>query len=502
MSSYWIDSTKDDFNMTKLDKDLETDVCIIGAGIFGLTTAYYLSKKGFNVVVLDKHGIGEKASGYTSAKITSQHGLIYDYLYNSFSKDFAKKYLYANEESIKNIQNIIETENIECDFETKSNYVYTMDISEVPKIEKEVDTVKSLGFDCRLVNNTDLPIKISAAIEFPNQAQFHPRKYMLGLAKIILNNGGKIFTNTAVFDVKKDDDYYLILTENNSVKCKYVVLASHYPFLNIPGFYFLKMYQDTSYVIGVDTKTKLFDGMYINSKSPIYSFRTAKYKDKEILLLGGAGHKTGNEVDYSSTYGTLEKEAKKLYPNCEILYRWNTRDCITLDKIPYIGEFSNVYPNIYIGTGFNKWGMTSSNVASNIITDKILGISNEYEDIFSSTRMSPIKNRWEMKNMIKESVSSIVINKFKIPSSTIDNIKNDNGAIVNIDGQKVGIYKDTSGNIFAVRPICTHLGCLLSWNNVDKTWDCPCHGSRFDYIGKNIYDPAIKNLEILDIDLS
>ena len=168
LNSYWIDSTKDDFKSSEFNENLEADVCVIGAGMFGLSTAYYLSKKGLNVIVLDKDGIGKKASGYTTAKITSQHGLIYDYLYNSFSKDFAQKYLNANEQAIKNIQNIIESENIDCDFESKSNYVYATDISEVPKIEKEVDIVKSLGFDCKFVNNTSLPIKISGAIEFPN----------------------------------------------------------------------------------------------------------------------------------------------------------------------------------------------------------------------------------------------------------------------------------------------------------------------------------------------
>ena len=191
----------------------------------------------------------------------------------------------------------------------------------------------------------------------------------------------------------------------------------------------------------------------------------------------------------------LEKYAKQLYPNCEILFRWDTRDCITLDKVPYIGPFSNAMENIYIGTGFKKWGMTTSNVAANIITDYILGNENKYTYLFDSTRMQPIKNRVEFKNILTESVNSLVLNKFKTPKLTFDNISNNSGGIIEVNNQKVGIYKDTSGNIFAVKPVCSHLGCLLSWNDVDKTWDCPCHGSRFDYMGKNLYDPAIKDLE-------
>ena len=261
------------------------------------------------------------------------------------------------------------------------------------------------------------------------------------------------------------------------------------------------MYQSTSYVIGVDIKDEPFDGMYINTKSPVFSYRFANDGQKRILLVGGADHKTGSKINLSNAYEILEKEIKKYYPNAQVIYRWNTEDCISLDKIPYIGEFSNFIPNMYVGTGFNKWGMTSSNVAANIITDKILGRENEYEEVFKSTRLHPIKNNEEMGSMLKETVNSVLVNKFKVPALDLEKIKNNTGAVLEYDKQKLGVYKNSRGEIFAVKPICTHLGCLLSWNNIDKTWDCPCHGSRFDYMGKNIYNPAIKDLEIIDIEL-
>lgn len=496
MNSYWIESTKEEGKFNPLDKDISCDVCIIGAGIFGLTTAYYLSKKGLNVVVLDKSEVGVKASGHTTAKITSQHGLIYNYLIHDFGIDIAKKYLNANEEAIKNIKHIIDEENIECDFKVQSNFIYATKPEELEKIQKEVNSVNSLDFKTQFVEHTPTPFETLGAIMFPNQAMFHPRKYMLGLCDCILKNQGQIFTNTIVYDVKNLDNYYETSTKDYTVKSKYVVLASHYPIINFPGFYFTKMYQDTSYIIGVDTKSEAFDGMYINSSAPTYSYRWAQCEDKQLLLIGGAGHKTGEDyISNASTYEVLEKKAKDLYPNSEILYRWNTRDCITLDKVPYIGEFSNMMPNMYVGTGFNKWGMTSSNVAANIITDKILGIENKYEEAFTSTRLKPIKNRWEMKDMLKQVATSLVVEKLKIPDETLNKIENDSGAIAEVDGHKIGIYKDSSGKIYAVKPTCSHLGCTLSWNNVDKTWDCPCHGSRFDYKGKNMYDPAIKDLE-------
>jgi len=501
MSSLWIKTTDNMGAFEKLEKELETEVCIIGGGMVGLTTAYYLCKNGYNVTILEKDKIGEKTSGNTTAKITSQHGIFYNYLLNDFGKDFAKKYLKSNEKAIENIKQIIDEENIDCDFEYQSNYVYALKTDELSQIKEEVGAVNLLGGDAKFIDKTELPFDTLCAIEFKNQAQFHPRKYMLGLCDSITQNGGKIYTNTKVYDVEKKDGMYAVKTMENTIKCKYVVLASHYPFINMPGFYFAKMYQETSYAIAVDTKTELFNGMYINVKQPIYSFRTAEYNGKKILILAGSNHKTGEAIENNKNYEDLENKAKELYPDSEILFRWNTRDCISLDKVPYIGEFSKFMPNVYVATGFKKWGMTTSNVAANIITDKIMGKENKYEEIYNSTRIDLIKNRWEVKNMIKQTATSEVIEKFKIKEEPIENIQNDNGAILKIDGKNVGIYKDTSGNIFAVKPYCTHLGCMLAWNNLDKTWDCPCHGSRFDYMGKNIYDPAMKDLEIYNIDM-
>lgn len=500
MNSFWIESTKNNGKFSTLTEDISCDVCIIGAGLFGLTTAYYLSKKGLNVIVLDKDEVGKKVSGHTTAKITSQHGLIYDYLIQTFGTDAAKKYLYANEDAIKNIKEIVNVEKIDCDLTSQSSFVYTTKPDDIEKIKAEVQAVNSLEFSAKFAEQTSLPFDISGAIMFPNQAMFHPRKYMLGLCNCIIKNNGHIFINTLVTDVKQDENCYNTLANNSTVKSKYVVIASHYPFINFPGFYFTKMYQETSYIIGVDTKTDLFDGMYITSSDPTYSFRTTKNDNRNILLIGGANHKTGvDDVTYSSTYDLLEQKAKELYPESKILYRWSTRDCITLDKVPYIGEFSNLIPNIYVGTGFNKWGMTTSNLAANIVADKILGIENKYEEVFTSTRLKPIKNIEEVTNMIKQTAKSLVIEKLKIPDNTLNDIQNDSGRIIEIDGNKIGIYKDSSGNIHAIKPTCTHLGCMLSWNNADKTWDCPCHGSRFDYTGKNIYDPAFRNLQAFNL---
>ena len=504
MNSLWLnEKAKEKF--PKLEKDLETQVCIIGAGIFGISTAYYLTQKGYNVTILERDKIVNRVTGHTTAKITSQHGLIYHYLLNQYGKEFARKYYLANQKSIQEIEKIITQNQIECDFERQNSCVYTTNQSEIEKIDEELHALKELDIEASKIEETPLPFEIVSGVEFKNQAQFNPIKYIEGLVEQITDTKGKIFENTVCYDIKRDRDSYICYTEGNTVKAKYVVLASHYPFINFPGVYFAKMYQSSSYVIGIDTKSELFDGMYINIQSPIYSFRTAKDGDKKILLLGGGDHKTGENISYKDSYGLLEEKAKQWYPNCEIKYRWSTRDCITLDKIPYIGEFSNTLPNMYVGTGFNKWGMTSSNIAARIVTDKIDGKENEYSEVFEATRLNPIVNKDEVKNMVSQTVKSLVVERIEKPEKvindeiTLDDIKQESGQIVELNGEKVGVYKDIEGKMFAVKPVCTHLGCILNWNDADKTWDCPCHGSRFDYTGKNIYNPALKDLEKVEL---
>ena len=443
MNSLWLSENKND-KFESLSNNIETDVCIIGAGIFGMTCGYYLSKAGLKVTIVEKDEIGHKTTGHTTAKITSQHGLFYTYLVDTYGESFAKDYLSANQDAIENIKNIINNEKINCDFERQSSFVFTTNPSEVSQIKKEVDILNSLGFPANFVTKTGLPFEIAGAVQFQNQAQFNPIKYLNGLANSITKNHGEIYTSTTVYDVKHSDDMFYTFTPNGVISSKYVILASHYPFINFPGIYFFKMYQSSSYVIGIDTKKTLNNGMYITASSPTYSFRPANYNGRKILLIGGSGHKTGTPLSYEDTYGALENYAKQLYPNCEILFRWDTRDCITLDKIPYIGRFSNTMDNIYVGTGFNKWGMTSSNVAANIVCDMILGRKNEYAYVFDSTRIHPIKNRTEIKNMITESVNSLALNKFKDSDIDFDEIPINSGGIIDVNNQKVGIYKDTS----------------------------------------------------------
>ncbi len=397
------------------------------------------------------------------------------------------------------IKEIIDKENIDCDFEWQDSFVYTNSENELQKIKLEIATLNSLGFSATFSESLPLPFKTLGGICFPNQAQFHSRKYCFGLVKKL--HDSFIYENSKVVDVKKEGNGYKTICDNgNFVYSTYIAICSHYPIINFPGFYFLKMYQDTSYLIAVDTKSKLFPGMYISAEEPTTSLRTAPYKDKRILLLGGSGHKTGDtSIDVNSCYRNLENYAKSLYPKCEILHRWSTEDCITLDKLPYIGKFSNLLPNVFVATGFKKWGITSSYVAANIICNQILKIQNPDSDIYRATRFAPIENGNETVNMVKQTGFSLFLNKLKAPALSFSDIKIGHGGVVNYNNTKIGIFRKSSDEIIAINPYCTHFGCELSWNELEKTWDCPCHGSRYDYTGKLLTEPSKKDLERIDL---
>lgn len=537
MNSYWINSEKNKEKYNKVEKNIETDICIIGGGITGISTAYYLTKENLKVTVLDMGKIGFQTTGNSTAKITSQHGLFYKDLKDSKGEDFARLYYDANEDAIKNIKKIVEKEKIQCDLECQSAYVLAANKEEVQKVKDEVEVVRGFGGHAEYLEREDIDKNLLilnplAAIRFKNQAQFNSYKYTIELAKICKNLGANIYENTKVVDVRDEKDYYYLETEDGyKIKAKYLVITTKYPIINIPGFYFMKMYQSTSYGISIPVKEKLFDGMYITSTNPKVSLRMAKVdnniikdvvdgnienyakQDKEnrkrvkekqnskidneyVLIVVGADHKTGEKTDLSNSYKKLENIAKQIYPQGKVENYWNTEDYITLDKIPYIGKYSNMWENAYVATGFNKWGITTSNIATNIITDMIIGRKNRYEDIFISTRVEPVKNRQEVGNMLKETVSSLVLKKFELPESEQASLKNEEGKIIEIEGEKVGAYKDKEGRIYTIVPKCAHLGCELSWNNLDKTWDCPCHGSRYDYTGKMLYGPTVKDLYI------
>ena len=495
--SIWLDSCKFK-NYSTLAKELSCDICIIGGGITGITTAYYLVKKGFSVTVIDQGLFGNNTTGNTTGKITSQHNLFYDYLYKAFGLNFARDYYNANEQALSNIKEIIDFNNIDCDFEIKDSYVFTQNKSNIQKFKDEFKALKYINPNVSLEKNIELPLSVKSAIKFPNQAQFNSLKYIKCLMQILEEKNVNLFENTKALDIKKDNNIYSVITENGKINCNYVVIACGFPFINFPGFHFIKMYQSTAYAIAIDTNMPIIDNMYINFEAPTISYRTAIFNNKKIPIIAGFDHKTGTLENSKNAYQFLNQVAKKIYPDCTIISKWATEDCVSVDKLPYIGEFSTFTPNVYLATGFKKWGMTTSNIAANIICDEICGIKNKYAYLFNSKRFHPIKNIAETKNNIKEATEGLVFKKFIIKDFDIDKIPENSSKIFKHNGSIIGIYKDEESNIHVIKPVCSHLGCLLSWNNTLKTWDCPCHGSRYDINGNCIYGPSNNSLEKLD----
>ncbi|MDH5072251.1 Cytochrome b6-f complex iron-sulfur subunit 1 [Clostridium perfringens] len=440
-------------------------------------TAYMLKQKGRDVVLIDAAEIASGNTKNTTAKITSQHDLIYSKLIAEFGEEKARQYAKANELAIKKYKEIIEDKRIECDFEEKPAYVYSL--NEVDVLKEEVEAAKNLGIDAEFVQEANLPFKINGAVKFNNQAQFNPLKFLKGISNELV-----IYENTRALEIKEN----LVVTSGGNITANNIVVATHYPIMNAPGYYFMKMHQERSYVLALENTSEI-DGMYIDLNKEGYSFRTYN----NLLLLGGISHRTG-ENEEGGSYDELRKVAKRLYPKAKEKYYWSAQDCMTIDGIPYIGRYSSETPNIYVATGFNKWGMTSSMVSAMIISDMILEKENDFSEIFSPRRFDLSLSINNIANDLIETAKNFIAQKVYIPSSEIEHIKNGHGGIIEYNGEKVGVYKNKEGKEFFVSTKCTHLGCQLSWNSDELTWDCPCHGSRFDYKGRLIGSPATKDL--------
>lgn len=476
MKSLWSESCK--FRKREaLNKDIKTDVLVIGAGIAGILTAYMLKQRGREVVVIDAAEIASGNTKNTTAKITSQHDLIYSKLITEFGEEKARQYAKANELAIKKYKEIIGDKRIECDFEEKPAYVYSL--NEVDVLKEEAEAAKKLGIDAEFVQKATLPFKINGALKFNNQAQFNPLKFLKDISNELV-----IYENTRALEIKEN----LVVTSGGNITAKNIVVATHYPIMNAPGYYFMKMHQERSYVLALENTNEI-DGMYIDLNKEGYSFRTYN----NLLLLGGISHRTG-ENEEGGSYDELRKVAKRLYPKAKEKYHWSAQDCMTIDGIPYIGRYSSETPNIYVATGFNKWGMTSSMVSAMIISDMILEKENDFSEIFSPRRFDLSLSINNIANDLIETAKNFIAQKVYIPSSEIEHIKNGHGGIIEYNGEKVGVYKNKEGKEFFVSTKCTHLGCQLSWNADELTWDCPCHGSRFDYKGRLIGSPATKDL--------
>ncbi len=413
-----------------LDKDINTDVLIIGGGICGILTAHYLKQNGVNAILVEGGKICQRTTKNTTAKITAQHGIIYDKLLSLFGPNSAKLYYEANRDAIEEYAKLCK--NLDCDFERISSTVFSR--KESNEIKKELSVLRQLNIPVEYSKKTELPFEVCDALTFKNQAQFNPLKFVCEIAREL-----EIYEHTAIVKISGQKAF----TKSRQINAKKIIVATHFPFINRYGLYFMKMYQERSYVIALRGADEL-NGNYIEAESGGLSFRPYK----NLLLLGGFSHRTAKK---SCQWENLKKAASNLYPDSVSVYKWATQDCMTLDGMPYIGKYSNFSENLFVATGFNKWGMSSSLIAAKMLCDAVLSRKNEYSKLFSPNRS--------------------ILHK-----------------------QLLCNLKESALGLIGIGKRCPHLKCKLKWNDTEKTWECSCHGSRFNSNGKVIDNPANKDM--------
>lgn len=493
-TSLWTDTTPGT-DFPKLGHDLHVDVAIVGGGIAGLTTAMLLQEAGLKVVVVEARGIVTGVTANTTAKITALHGAIYKSLITAFGREGAQIYAQANQAAIDKIERFIDNEGIDCDFSRDFACTYTASDALVSLLEEEVRAAESAGLPVYFTENTPLPYPVRGAICLKDQARFHPRKYLLGMVLKFIGAGGSIFENTRCRSIRKGKTFSEVVTDGGILRANDVVIATNYPFYD-PAFYFSRLYPYRSYALGIRLNTPCPEGMYISVEEPFLSARKNPVEGGEILIVGGVHHKTGMAEDTVSLYKELERFARRSFDVKSIDYHWSTQDNSTPDHVPYIGPASPIHKNLYIITGFKGWGMAHSMVAAMIISDAVLGRKNDWASLYNPLRFKPSSAlKFAKENM--QVAKSFVKERLLSASDSLDaqGLRPGEGGVFQGKDAKIAVAKDSRGETHAVSPVCVHLGCMVSWNNGEETWDCPCHGSRFDADGHVIHAPANRDLE-------
>ena len=494
--------------------DIETDVLIIGGGIAGLLCAFQLMGSGLDVTLIEAQNLLRGVTQNTTAKITSQHDLIYDHLSTSFSPEWAKLYAAANENAILEFEQIVAREHIDCGFERLSAFVYTRDEKKLSDLEKEESAARAAGIDAQVVSECGLPFSVAGALEFRGQAQYHPLRFLARIVQLVAQRC-HIHENTPALPPNEGLDALsgeekghgrtpvglfadgVVKTPHGSVKAAQIIVCTHYPFISSHGLYAARLTQDRSYVIALRDAPKL-PGMYIDLDPDGYSLRSVTTGGAGYVLFGGCSHKSGHNRE-GGCYERLEDAARIAYCGYEPTFRWSAQDCMTPDRLPFVGQYAKDTPNLYVATGFNKWGMSTSMAASRLLADLLTGRDNPLAKVFSPQRASVMQSAPGVAASAVDSVAGLSKSALYLPFKDLEAIPNGHGGIVRAGMKKIGVYKTEDGTVFAVETACAHLGCQVEWNPDEKTWDCPCHGSRFDVRGGVISGPAQAPLKQVDV---
>jgi glycine/D-amino acid oxidase-like deaminating enzyme/nitrite reductase/ring-hydroxylating ferredoxin subunit len=499
-ASVWIETGPEQPRLPRLEEHLRADVAVLGGGIVGLTTALLLAESGVSVVLLEANQVARGVSGYTTAKVSSQHGLIYEQLRSNFGADGARAYGQANQAALAWIADRVARDEIDCDFRGQPSYAYVTSGDKRPQVEAEAAAAREAGLPATLVGDTPLPYDVEAAVRFDDQAEFHARKYLLALAERLPATGDcRIFENSHAVEVDTDE-HCVVKTPGGRVTADQVVVATHYPFLD-RSLAFARVHSYRSYALACRIVGDPPPGMHISGDAPTRSIRTIPLDDsEELLLVGGEGHKTGTGGDTEERYLRLEEFARKHWTVVSVDYRWSSQDNITIDHLPYVGPLTPRNDRVFMATGFAKWGMTNGTAAAMMLSDRLLGHENPYAPLFDPNRFKPLASATTLVKENAQAGMRFVGDRITKPGRAIDDLEPGEGDIVSLEAEKVAAYRDEDGKLVAVSTRCTHLGCQVNWNRAEKSWDCPCHGSRFAPDGAVLNGPAVHRLELRPIE--
>jgi glycine/D-amino acid oxidase-like deaminating enzyme/nitrite reductase/ring-hydroxylating ferredoxin subunit len=492
--SFWI-ATTPQTDYPPLIDGTSVDVAVVGAGITGVTAAVLLKRAGKTVALIEAKRIVEGATGYTTAKVTAGHGAGYSKIRQGFGEDGTRTYAKANEAALERIAQFVDGDGIDCDFERRTNYVYADSQEEVADLRQEAEVERQAGLGTTLVDETPLPFGVAAALKLDHQAQFHPRKYLLALAASIPGDGCHVFEWSRVKNVKHGEPCD-VETDRGVLRARDVILATHLPILD-RGLFFVKAYPHRSYAVAAPiADSDDPEGMYINAGSPTRSVRTLRDGDRVLIQVGGNGHKVAEEEDTPARYDQLEEFLREHWPGAgEVEYRWSTQDYMPHDQVPYVGRLQRRTEHILLATGFNKWGMTNGTAAAMILADAVLGRKNPWAELFDSKRLV---RRSGLPSFVKENASAGVHffadRVSRADRATVEGLTPGDGAVVRIRGRKTAVYRDEQGTLHGLSPVCRHLYCLVHWNEAERSWDCPCHGSRYAGDGRMIEGPTTEDL--------
>ena len=491
--SLWVDTTGGS-SFAEMEGSVTADVAVLGAGIAGLTAAILLKEQGRRVVVIDAGEVAAGATGYTTAKITALHGLIYADLCSAYGTEGARSYAAANLAGLATVLTLADRYGIECDLERRPAATYTLDEATVDTIKAEVDAARTAGLEAEFTTDTDLPYSVQGAIQLDDQAQFHPRRYCLGLARQVDGDGSRVYQRTRALEVEEGDERCTVTTDRGTVGAQFVIEATHLPISDRGGF-FARSHPARSYALCARLDGPVPQGMYLSADSPTRSVRSTRLDGGEGVILGGEGHKVGQDPDTTARYEALESWARRHFAVQSIDYRWSAQDHMPVDSVPFVGPLAKGSERVFVATGFKKWGMSNGSAAGLMLADRIAGTANDFADFFDTDRRNP---RQSLKDLVKENANvakRFVGDRLAADTRRPGDLAPGEAAVLHVEDGRVAAYRDSAGELHVVSATCTHMGCLVSWNTAETTWDCPCHGSRFTCEGRVIEGPAVKDLE-------